>query len=138
MAASKEVKNSAKPAVAKVEAAKAEVAKTETAKVAEKKVEEVKPVAEKKTAAKKTTTTKKVAAKTTAKKETKEIVESHVFVQTGYSEIVADDVIAKIMNAYKEEGNTTKVKNVNVYIKPNENAAYYVINDKIAGMVQIF
>ena len=115
-----------------------------------KKAEEVKEVAAKaapkKTAAKKETTktaekttAKKETTKTTAKKETaKATVDSQVFIQTSYCEIVANDVIEKALNAYKEEGNKTKAKNINVYIKPEENAAYYVINDKIAGKVDIF
>ena len=89
-----------------------------------------------KTTAKKTTTTKK--ATTTKTTEAKETLESHVVVQTNNSEIVADDLIKKALNAYKEEGNKTKVKGIDIYIKPEENAAYYVINDKIAGKVDIF
>ncbi|MDE6208603.1 MAG: hypothetical protein K2M73_02885 [Lachnospiraceae bacterium] len=89
-----------------------------------------------KTTAKKTTTTKK--ATTTKTTEAKETLESHVVVQTNNSEIVADDLIKKALNAYKEEGNKTKVKGIDIYIKPEENAAYYVINDKIAGRVDIF
>ena len=63
---------------------------------------------------------------------------NHVFVQTSYSEIVADDVIKKALEAYKAEGNKAKVNNINVYIKPEENAAYYVVNDTVAGRVDIF
>lgn len=63
---------------------------------------------------------------------------NHVFIQTNYSEIVADDVIKKALEAYKAEGNKAKVNNINVYIKPEENAAYYVVNDTVAGRVDIF
>ena len=114
-----------------------EVAAKTTAKTTAKKTAAKKETAkaETKTTAKKETTAKK----TTAKKETaKTTVESNVFIQTSYCEIVANDVIEKALNAYKEEGNKTKAKNINVYIKPEENAAYYVINDKIAGKVDIF
>lgn len=114
-----------------VEAVKAEEKKA--TKTAEKKT----PA---KTTAKKTTTTKKATTKkaTTKTTEAKETLESHVVVQTNNSEIVADDLIKKALNAYKEEGNKTKVKGIDIYIKPEENAAYYVINDKIAGKVDIF
>lgn len=133
-------------ATAKVEAPKAEAKKEEAVKteIATKKTEakktEDKKTEDKKTEAKKTTTAKKTATKKTATKkaEAKDTVESHVFIQTNYSEIVVDDVINKALEAYKAEGSKTKVKNVNVYIKPEENAAYYVVNDKIAGRVDIF
>lgn len=149
----------AKGAETKVEAKKAEVKKVE-AKKAEVKTEE-KTVEAKKTettakaaediakaekAAKKATATKKAATKTTTAKKTatkkkaeeKETMTNHVFIQTNYSEIVADDVIKKALEAYKAEGNKAKVNNINVYIKPEENAAYYVVNDAVAGRVDIF
>lgn len=133
----------------KVEAKKAEV-KTEEKTVEAKKTETTAKAAEDtakaEKAAKKATATKKAATKTaTAKKtatkkkaEEKETMTNHVFIQTNYSEIVADDVIKKALEAYKAEGNKAKVNNINVYIKPEENAAYYVVNDTVAGRVDIF
>lgn len=117
------------------EAAKAAVDKKEAETVvkAAKEVKEEKAV--KKAAAKKTTAKKTTARKTA---EAKEAVTSHVVIQTSYSEIIADDVIRKALEAYEAEGNKTKVKNINVYIKPEENAAYYVVNDTVAGKVDIF
>ena len=133
----------------KVEAKKAEV-KTEEKTVEAKKTETTAKAAEdtakaEKTA-KKATATKKAATKTTTAKKTatkkkteeKETMTNHVFIQTNYSEIVADDVIKKALEAYKAEGNKAKVNNINVYIKPEENAAYYVVNDAVAGRVDIF
>lgn len=134
---------------AKVEAKRAEV-KTEEKAVEAKKAEATAKVAEDtakaEKATKKATTTKKAATKTTTAKKTatkktaeeKETMTNHVFIQTNYSEIVADDVIKKALEAYKAEGNKAKVNNINVYIKPEENAAYYVVNDTVAGRVDIF
>lgn len=133
----------------KVEAKKAEV-KTEEKTVEAKKTETIAKAAEDtakaEKAAKKATATKKAATKTTTAKKTatkkkaeeKETMTNHVFIQTNYSEIVADDVIKKALEAYKAEGNKAKVNNINVYIKPEENAAYYVVNDAVAGRVDIF
>lgn len=133
----------------KVEAKKAEV-KTEEKTVEAKKTETTakapEDTAKAEKAAKKATATKKAATKTTTAKKTatkkkaeeKETMTNHVFIQTNYSEIVADDVIKKALEAYKAEGNKAKVNNINVYIKPEENAAYYVVNDTVAGRVDIF
>lgn len=139
----------AKVAETKVEAKKAEV-KAEEKAVEAKKTEATAKVAEDaakaEKATKKATATKKAATKTTTAKKTatkktadeKETMTNHVFIQTNYSEIVADDVIKKALEAYKAEGNKAKVNNINVYIKPEENAAYYVVNDTVAGRVDIF
>ena len=133
----------------KVEAKKAEV-KTEEKTVEAKKTETTAKAAEDtakaEKAAKKAAATKKAATKTTTAKKTatkkkaeeKETMTNHVFIQTNYSEIVADDVIKKALEAYKAEGNKAKANNINVYIKPEENAAYYVVNDTVAGRVDIF
>lgn len=130
----------AKKAEVKTEEKTVEAKKTETtAKAAEDtaKAEKVaKKAAATKKAATKTTTAKKTATK--KKGEEKETMTNHVFIQTNYSEIVADDVIKKALEAYKAEGNKAKVNNINVYIKPEENAAYYVVNDTVAGRVDIF
>ncbi len=130
----------AKKAEVKTEEKTVEAKKTETtAKAAEDtaKAEKVaKKAAATKKAATKTTTAKKTATK--KKAEEKETMTNHVFIQTNYSEIVADDVIKKALEAYKAEGNKAKVNNINVYIKPEENAAYYVVNDTVAGRVDIF
>ena len=96
-----------------------------------------------KTAAQEKTTKKASAAKTTktatkTTKAAKDEMNAQVYIQTSYCEIVAKDVIEKSIEAYKNEGNKSKINDINVYIKPEENAAYYVINEKIAGRVDIF
>ena len=92
-----------------------------------------------KTAAKKAPTKKTTTAKkTTTTKAAKEETVSRVFIQLGFTEIVVNDVVEKALNAYKQEGNKTKAKDIKVYIKPEENAAYYVVNEKNAGRVDIF
>lgn len=124
-----------------VKVAVKEETKVETKSVAKKveAKEEVKETA-KKAPAKKTTATKAPAKKAATKKTTaaNDAMNTQVYIQTSYCEIVAKDVIEKSIEAYKNEGNKLKVKDINVYIKPEENAAYYVINEKIAGRVDIF
>lgn len=128
------VKEEAKKAETK--AAAAEV-KKETAKKA---TTAKKETAKKATTAKKETAKKETAKKaTTAKKTTAKKGEptSKAFIQLGYTEIDVTEVVNKAIKAYEEEG-SAKVENINVYIKPEENAAYYVVNDKAAGRVDIF
>ena len=124
--------------VKKVDTVKAEPAKTEPAKAepakAEKKVEEKKPV-EKKPAAK-----KPAAKKATAKKPAaKAAAPVEVFVQFNGQETVVDAVVAKAKAAYEADGHrASSIKELQVYLKPEESAAYYVINKKYAGRVDLF
>lgn len=117
-----------------------EVVKSEEKKVAEA-VETVKEAAKKvtekagtaaKTVAKKTTAEKKPAAK-------KEEVKPEVFVQFQGQEAVIEEVVEKAKKQFVEEGHrASSIKSIQVYLKPEEFAAYYVINQKHAGRVNLF
>ncbi len=101
-----------------------------------------KAAADKASAAKKTV--KKAATKTAAKASAavnaaKEELTTDVFIQYGDREVPAKDVVARVKEAYVEEGHKlSSIKTVQVYIKPEENAAYYVINKKAAGRIDLF
>lgn len=61
-----------------------------------------------------------------------------VFVQYGYVEVKAKDIVAKIKNLYSESGkNVDDIDTLKVYIKPEENVAYYVINEEEKGSVSL-
>ena len=114
-----------KEAVKEVVAEKAEAVK-EAVKEATAKVE---------TAAK---TAKKPAAKKTAPAK-KEEVKAEVYVQFQGQEAVVADVIEKAKKQFVEEGHrASTIKSIQVYLKPEEYAAYYVINQKHAGRVDLF
>ena len=89
------------------------------------------------TTAKKTTekpaTEKKPAARRTVKKE----VNAEVYVQFLGKEVYAKDVLENVKKIWTEEmGKKEKdLKDVKIYIKPEENAAYYVINGDVTGAV---
>ena len=111
----------------------AEVVAKETA------VEEVKPVeketvvdkpAAKRTAAAETTTAKKAPAKKAA-------VDTEVFVQFWGKEVVVKDVVENIKKVWTEEMGKKEadMKDLKVYIKPEDNGAHYVINGEITGFV---
>ena len=47
-------------------------------------------------------------------------------------------IIAQVKNLWVESGNKVKdIKDFKLYIKPEENAAYYVINDDFTGSIQL-
>ena len=136
--------------VAKEKSVKVETVKKTVAKAAPVKAEEVKqekpvetePVAEKKvekkTVAKKTVE-KKAVVKKEAEKKTVEAVKEEIFVQYGNQEVFAADVVERVKNAYIAEGHTAEsIEKVRVYIKPEENMIYYVVNDDYASGISLF
>lgn len=109
---------------------KVEAAKTEAKAVAEK-VGETKKAVEKKAVAKKAAVKKAVAKKEELKPE--------IYVQFNGQEAVLADVIEKAKKQFADEGHRAgSIKTLQVYLKPEEYAAYYVINQKYAGRVNLF
>lgn len=93
-----------------------------------------KTAAAKKAPAKKTAAKKPAAKKAPAKKEAS--VKTNVVVEFYGKQIIAKDVVAACEAAYKAE-NKTAVKSIDVYVKPEDNAAYYVVNAKVAGKIDL-
>ena len=110
---------------AKAAADTAVAAKEEKAAKAEPAKAEKKAVAEKKAPA------KKAPAKKVAKPV--ETVQEVYFEYSG-GQVLAEDIVGRIKEAYKSEGHRiSSIKTLQVYIKPDERKAYYVINDKAEG-----
>lgn len=110
----------ARPKRTMAAAAQAGAALTRTAEV--KKAEEVKKAAEpvvkeevKETAA---------AVKEVAKPE----IEKSVVVEFGGRQVAAKDVLAQAEKAYAQTHPGTVIKSIELYISPEQNAAYYVVN----------
>lgn len=83
------------------------------------------------------TAVKKAAAKKAAPK--KEELKPEVFIQFQGQEAVVADVIEKAKKQFEAEGHrASSIKSIQVYLKPEEYAAYYVINQKHAGRVDLF
>lgn len=116
---------------------KAEEVKAEAKEVVAKKAETIVKKAEE-TVKKAEETAKKAAAKKTAKAEKKELV-PEVFVQFDGNEDVVANVIERAKEAFTADGHrASSIKSLKVYLKPEEYAAYYVINDTYAGKVNLF
>lgn len=111
---------------------KVEETKTTKAAAAKKDTTKKATTAKKETAAKKETTAKKA---TTAKKE----ATVDVFVQFAGNQALVASVEERVKAAYVAEGHrASSIKTLKIYIKAEENAAYYVINEDNVGRVDLF
>ena len=58
-----------------------------------------------------------------------------VYVQYQGAEEKVEDLVAAAKAAFAAERPRTKVTDLKLYVKPEERAAYYVVNEKFAGRV---
>ncbi|MCI8660005.1 MAG: hypothetical protein HFG54_07145 [Lachnospiraceae bacterium] len=98
--------------------------KKAVAEKVEKKPRAVKNVAEK--PAVKEPAEEKMAVRKTEEKKAEP--STSVTIQYGSGEVAAKKVVAAAIDAYKAAHEGVEVNTVEVYIKPEENAAYYVVN----------
>ena len=90
----------------------------------------------KKTAAKKDTA-KKTTAKKTAKAE-KPAVSQNIYVQFAGKEILSADLVEKATQEWVALGHrASSIKSLDLYVKPEDMAAYYVINGKESGKIEL-
>ena len=119
----------------KAEAAPVVEAKPET-KAEEKKTEAKKPAA-KKTAATKTSAPKADAQKTAAAPKApaakKTAEEKRVFIQFAGNQVLGADLVERA----KADLGVKNPKKIDIYVKPEDNKVYYVIDDK-AGDFDLF
>ena len=59
-----------------------------------------------------------------------------VYVQYQESEVEVDELIERAREVFREEHKRTPIKELRLYVKPEERAAYYVINDKVDGKLE--
>ena len=129
-----------KPAAEKpVEEKTADVKSAEEKTTAVKSEEPAKKTAAKKTTTRKTTaakkTTTKTAAKTTAAKKAEPVTE--VYVQYWGKEIHTSEVADRIKKIWTEDmgKKASELKDLKIYIKPEDNGAHYVINGDVTGFI---
>ena len=121
-----------KPAEEKPAEAKAEEVKKEEPKKAEPKKEISAPVQ------------KAAAAKAKKPVKEKEPVVPELFVQytddlAGEQEANISEIVTRVKAAYVAEGHReSSIKALKIYMKPQEWKAYYVINNKIEGNIELF
>ena len=122
------------PAEAKAVAAeatketKATAKKSTESKAADAKAE-AKTTAAKKTATKATTAKKTTTAKNTTTKKAAEPAVSYVL-QYGGKEVVTSNILETVKKIWVEkfQGKLEEIKTIDIYMKPEENRAYFVVN----------
>ena len=87
-------------------------------------------------AAKKATTTAKKAATTAAKKAKKELVVTS-YVEFAGNQYDVDAILDNVKNDFKAKNKSKTLEDLKLYIKPEENAAYYVANSDYPGRVDL-
>ncbi len=124
----------AETAAAPVKEAAGKAEPVKTALVKEAAVKEEKAAAPKKAAPKaatKTTTTK--TAKTA-----KEAASQNVYIQFAGKEVKAEELVEQVKALWTAEGHrASSIKSLEVYVKPEDMAAYYVINGKENGKIEL-
>lgn len=91
-------------------------------------VEAPEKAAAKKPAAKKTAEKKPAAKKTSTRKTAPK---TNLFIQYQGAEVSYADLIEKA----KADAGVEAPKNINLYVKPEDNMVYYVIDEKVGGFV---
>ena len=146
MATKKETTATIKDVTAKVSANTVTVKEEPAKKTRTRKTTTKKETAAKKTTAKKTET-KKTAAKETAKKEpakktttrkttAKKEVKVNAYVEYFGKQVEEKEIIARVKKAWTSSGHKVgDIKTMDLYIKPEEAAVYYVINETETGAV---
>lgn len=114
--------------------AKAAETKETTEKKVEAKVAAEKVVAEKPVVEKAET---KTAVKKTTKRTTKKDAKTTVFVEYAGKQVEEKDMIASVKKVWTKAGNKIgDIKSMTLYVKPEEAAVYYVINETETGKVE--
>ena len=129
-----------KPVKAAAKSVEAVAEKKEETKAPEKKTPEKKTST--RATAKKETTTKRAAMKkeTTVKKTaSKKEIKVNAIVEHYGRQISEQDIIANVKRAWTNSGKNEKdIKSIELYIKPEENAVYYVVNGTETGAVGLY
>ena len=84
-------------------------------------------------------TTKAIETRAGVLKEAEDVKkEASFYLQYMGKEISTEEITQKVHEAWKTLGkNVDEIKTLNVYLKPEEAAAYYVINEETTGKVAI-
>ena len=124
-----DVKNEVEKAVEKTTQKVEKAVQKTTEKVAEKAAEVKADIKE---------TVKKTTAKAT-KAAKKEPVKPEIIVQYQNSEVDTAAIEERVKAQFVAEGHKAGfIRKLSIYIKPEEYSAYYVINDKFSGRVDLF
>lgn len=65
-------------------------------------------------------------------------VEPEICIQYQGKEGFCDAIVERIKNDYFSNGNTMPIEKLQIYLKPEESNAYYVINGGVSGQVYMY
>ena len=68
-------------------------------------------------------------AKAAAKVAKPKSAEPNVYIEFEGKQVLVSDIIAQATAAFKAANKKAAIKSLNIYVKPDEAAAYYVVND---------
>ncbi len=93
---------------------------------------------EEKTEVKEAAVKKPAAKKAPAKKApAKKAVKTNLYVQAAGKEVSMEEAIARVKDAWKATGHKVgDLKEITVYVKPEESSIYYVVNGEVTGRVE--
>ena len=69
--------------------------------------------------------------------EVKAELTEEMVLQFGENEVSITAISDKVKQSYEEGGNEGKLKDIKIYVKPEDNRAYYVANGEIEGSVEL-
>ena len=136
-----EVKNAVKDATKKVESKVGDVAEAaaKKAEVVEEKAKEVAKATTKAVVEKAEPVVKKAATAAKKAKKEKQPAKTEIIVQYQQNAANLGELEDKVKKQFVAEGHRAGcIKTLNIYVKPEEYKAYYVINDKFFGSVDLF
>ena len=136
-----EVKNAVKDAVKKAESKVGDVAETaaKKAEAVEEKATEAAKATTKAVVEKAEPVVKKAAKAATKAKKEKQPAKTEIIVQYQQNAANLGELEDKVKKQFVAEGHRAGcIKTLNIYVKPEEYKAYYVINDKFFGSVDLF
>lgn len=70
---------------------------------------------------------------------TKAEVKTALFIQHGGNEVKTDEIVHRVNSELEHLGHDVKeLKNMDLYIKPEEDKVFYVINGDVTGSIRLF
>lgn len=82
---------------------------------------------------------KKAPKKRTARKPAEKENQTEVFVEYYGQQSSVEEIANKVKETFVSEGHRpSTIKSLKLYLKPEDGSAYYVINEKFAGRVDLF
>lgn len=70
-------------------------------------------------------------------KKAKEATNQKVYVQFAGKEVETEELVEQVKAKWKAEEGDSSIESLELYIKPEDAAAYYVINGEIEGKIDL-